>query len=181
MHFLDGADLSFHILKGGCVVQEGRKPPASSAGSASDTLPMSASKTPAAALDTFEPPILVEVGATPPVQDKRKEEKYGDWSLYAYFLGSAGVGTVALWLCASAASSTLQSMPSKYFLYGSIDYKLTEDTGIFLRIWYGIDPTNQNFFFGYVAVSVGNVIFNILTGAYATPAPLPYIELAKQF
>ncbi|OAA34170.1 ABC transporter, transmembrane domain, type 1 [Beauveria brongniartii RCEF 3172] len=96
---------------------------------------------------------------TEPPQIKAKDDenegeplrniKAGDLSLYSYFLSSAGIFPILGW--------TLLAMIAAVGEWAPV---------IFLRIWYGKDPSNPYYFIGYAGCAIFCVIFNISSSAF---------------
>lgn len=63
--------------------------------------------------DSTSLPAVVPSGDDSELTNARAKKKYGDWSLYRYFLGSAGMGPVAFWITTVAIAAVIQSMPCK--------------------------------------------------------------------
>ncbi|KAM3536951.1 hypothetical protein ARSEF1564_010126 [Beauveria bassiana] len=89
------------------------------------------------------------------VKDEENEGEYlrnvkaGDLSLYSYFLSSAGIFPILGW--------TLLAMIAAVGEWAPV---------IFLRIWYGRNPSNPYYFIGYAGCAMFCVIFNITSSAF---------------
>lgn len=83
------------------------------------------------------------------VPQPREEASGSDLSLYGYFLGSAGIFAVLIWVFLTLTAAVGEWMPM-----------------IFLRIWFVKDPQNKLSFVGYGILAVGSVVLNILTAAF---------------
>ncbi|KAJ6781210.1 hypothetical protein PWT90_10566 [Aphanocladium album] len=84
---------------------------------------------------TFDPP---EVTAAPDntARDNVAQSKYGDWTLYKYFLQPAGLKNVLLWLLTFAFAALFDRLPP-----------------IFARIWLDQDAENRLYFIGFAVIA----------------------------
>lgn len=174
MHFLDDANYVFQMSRNGRVQRQenvrdsdGDSIPGSSSSDSDDEM---VSQRRAAAAAAAEPPELPSVNPSEDteVPNTRHRGRGGDWSLYGYFLGSAGALKVIVWACSIAVAALIERMPSElsFRFFGAANspqQRLTCLPVIFLRIWHTKDPDNPYYFIGYVAFSVANIICNPLT------------------
>lgn len=103
-----------------------------------------------------------ETGVIPPTMDEKQEapavvaseeeqsklpvQKYGDFSLYSYYLGPAGWKYLTIWLVLIMIAAVGEKMPY-----------------IFARLWYDRDPDSWRYFVGFAVLSVANPTFNLMS------------------
>lgn len=91
----------------------------------------------------------VQVKEDDNVPQPQDEGSGGDLSVYQYFLGSAGILAILVWVFLSMLGALGEWMPV-----------------IFLRIWFVEDPQHELSFVGYGILAVGSVVLNILSAAF---------------
>lgn len=77
-----------------------------------------------------------------PKNDNQAAFQHGDFSLYWYYIKTFGVTKAIIWLILTAMSSSLERIP-----------------GIFVRIWFSVDPGNKLYFIGYASIALTATIF----------------------
>lgn len=187
MHFLDDADMIFRMYRGGRVQQQQNELSDGSSTSGSvnggntshqddghgsdsddgDSTSGEAGTSP----NTSTLPSVKPVTEDLALRNARQKRKYGDWSLYRYFLSAVNSGLVIFFICFVAISAVVQASPREYhFLILSLpcaSFNRTDSSvEIFVRIWFSINGNDRNYYAGYVFVSAGVVLFNSLNGVY---------------
>ncbi|KAJ6781856.1 hypothetical protein PWT90_08917 [Aphanocladium album] len=71
-----------------------------------------------------------------PLRDSLTTLKYGDWTIYKYFLKPVGLGSILFWLGTIACASVIDRIPP-----------------IFARIWLESDAQNRLYFIGFAVLS----------------------------
>lgn len=116
MQFLEDANQIFRMHKGGRVeLQRHEISDNSSAASSDSEDGVRAAARPAVAEEATEPPsvkALVEDEIA--LQNAREKRQGGDWSLYSYYIGPAGMFWVASWVGVVAVAALIEQMPSKW-------------------------------------------------------------------
>ncbi|KAJ6783517.1 hypothetical protein PWT90_02048 [Aphanocladium album] len=89
-----------------------------------------------------EAPTVVASDTQP---DKLPDRKYGDFSLYSYYLGPAGWQFLTIWLILILIAAVGEKMPH-----------------IFARLWLDRAPDSRLYFIGFAILSVANPTFNMM-------------------
>ncbi|KAJ3481004.1 hypothetical protein NLG97_g7928 [Lecanicillium saksenae] len=74
------------------------------------------------------------------------DRKYGDFSLYSYYLGPAGWRAITLWLVSILIAAVGEKMPQ-----------------IYARLWLDSDPESRLYYVGFVILCIANPTLNLLT------------------
>ncbi|KAJ6785360.1 hypothetical protein PWT90_03235 [Aphanocladium album] len=162
LQFLDDADMIFRMYRGGRVQhQENDEADRSSASGSvhginelqqgeendSDSDDDDAGAAQTRRRPTLPPSVKPAAGDLE-LRNAKQKRKYGDWSLYRYFLSAASGLTVFCFVSCVAISAIAQAMPR-----------------IVVRIWYAGHENDHNYFIAYALVSTGRILFNSLNGA----------------
>lgn len=75
--------------------------------------------------------------------------KYGDFSLYSYYLKPAGGWILLLWIVIVCIAAIAERMPQ-----------------IYVRIWLENNPNSRFYYIGYLLLGVGNPLCNLLAGGF---------------
>ncbi|PMB69507.1 ABC transporter C family member 8 [Beauveria bassiana] len=102
----------------------------------------------------FEPPQVIPT-ASSGARDNLSNKKYGDFTLYKYFLRPAGLYCVILWLSSIAIAAVAEKMPRTptpdvVFLPFVINMLL----GIYVRFWLADNPENRLYYIGYAGLGL---------------------------
>ncbi|KAJ3496798.1 hypothetical protein NLG97_g2398 [Lecanicillium saksenae] len=162
LNFLEHADLSFRMHKGGCVEQQQNvsseklslsdasesreKQQAEVQVSDADEAQRTEGKAEASPEAAF-PSVKLNADDNLALRNARQKRKSGDWSLYRYFFAAVNLGVVILSLCIVATAAFVQASPQ-----------------IYVKIWYGKNGRDRLYFVGYVLVSAAMVFFNSVNG-----------------
>ncbi|OAA57153.1 ABC transporter, transmembrane domain, type 1 [Cordyceps fumosorosea ARSEF 2679] len=174
LEFLDDADVIFQLHKGGRVEQQQvelsdessasgsiddnagdyfRRPEflENGNGEMNDNAELSDNEDglPANAARNTEPPSVKPATDDIELQNAREKRKYGDWSLYSYYLGASGSFLAIFWVCFTALASTVEQFPI-----------------IFIKIWYVRNAANTYYFAGYVGISALNIGLDVMVGGF---------------
>ncbi|KAM3465138.1 hypothetical protein MY5147_004096 [Beauveria neobassiana] len=84
----------------------------------------------------FEPPQVIPT-ASSGARDNLSNKKYGDFTLYKYFLRPAGLYCVILWLSSIAIAAVAEKMPR-----------------IYVRFWLADNPDNRLYYIGYAGLGL---------------------------
>ncbi|KAJ6785358.1 hypothetical protein PWT90_03233 [Aphanocladium album] len=209
LEFLDDADLVFQLQKGGHIEQQRIGDPhiASRSGlesrdekpktsmlneSTQDESAESKINTqnegdgaPSAAQAKTELPSVKPSTKDFEIENARATKKHGDWSLYSYYLGAAGTFTVIFWVGFVIICTVAAELPSKPSRIANQAGSLLTYTAIFIKIWYGKDAENSDYFYGYVGLSAATIILHTLNGVIFFYLVLPkcsdemHLRLAK--
>lgn len=82
-------------------------------------------------------------------EPKSQSRRNGDFSLYGYFLRSAGAAVIFGWIAVTAVNAVVEKMPE-----------------IYLKIWYNTDPQNDVYFVGFALMSFTVMFYTASTGAF---------------
>ncbi|KAH8715994.1 ABC transporter atnG [Beauveria bassiana] len=96
----------------------------------------------------FEPPQVIPT-ASSGARDNLSNKKYGDFTLYKYFLRPAGLYCVILWLSSIAIAAVAEKMPR-----------------IYVRFWLADNPDNRLYYIGYAGLGLIAPVLSYLQ-AYA--------------
>lgn len=119
VQFLEDANLIFRMYKGGRVeLQRHEISDGSSAASSDSEGGARASARPTVVEDVTEPPsVKLPVDDDTALQNAREKRRGGDWSLYSYYIGPAGLFWVTSWVGVVAIAAVIEQMPSKYMYF----------------------------------------------------------------
>ena len=92
--------------------------------------------------EKMEAPAVVASDTQPNALHRRK---YGDFSLYSYYLGPAGWKFLTVWLILILIAAVGEKMPQ-----------------IFARLWFDRAPNSRLYFLGFAILSVANPTFNMM-------------------
>ncbi|KAJ3496549.1 hypothetical protein NLG97_g2579 [Lecanicillium saksenae] len=192
LEFLDGADLVFQLQKGGHVEQQPVGAPPGTAGPSLESddekneteinntkiqnenpdrnreMEGESGVEPSAAEPKTELPLVKPSTKDFDLDNARAMKHHGDWSLYGYYLGAAGALIVIFWVGFVIICTVAAELPI-----------------IFIKIWYGKDPNNTSYFYGYVGLSVATIALHTLNGVIFFYQVLPkcseemHLRLAK--
>ncbi|KAJ4147018.1 hypothetical protein LMH87_001571 [Akanthomyces muscarius] len=104
---------------------------------------------PVAEISDGEDPDMPQVQAEDEEVLDESRGKLGDFSLYSYYLGSAGHIVLFAWLLFAMTAAVGEWSPV-----------------IYLRVWYSKSPDNPYPFIGYCAIAILCIILNVSSGAY---------------
>ncbi|OAA55637.1 ABC transporter, transmembrane domain, type 1 [Cordyceps fumosorosea ARSEF 2679] len=100
---------------------------------------------PSVADEKNEAPAVAATEAQPTTLPFRK---YGDYSLYSFYLSPAGWQCLTFWLALIVIAAVAEKMP---FIFG--------------RLWFDRAPNNPLFFVGFAILSVANPVFNMMASS----------------
>ncbi|KAM3519750.1 hypothetical protein NHJ13051_007282 [Beauveria bassiana] len=115
----------------------------------------------------FEPPQVIPT-ASSGARDNLSNKKYGDFTLYKYFLRPAGLYCVILWLSSIAIAAVAEKMPRTptpdvIFL---LPFVINMLLGIYVRFWLADNPENRLYYIGYAGLGLIAPVLSYLQ-AYA--------------
>ncbi|KAM3534221.1 hypothetical protein MY4038_002461 [Beauveria bassiana] len=96
----------------------------------------------------FEPPQVIPT-ASSGARDNLSNKKYGDFTLYKYFLRPAGLYCVILWLSSIAIAAVAEKMPR-----------------IYVRFWLADNPENRLYYIGYAGLGLIAPVLSYLQAAF---------------
>ncbi|KAJ6781136.1 hypothetical protein PWT90_04855 [Aphanocladium album] len=162
LNFVEYADMSFRMHKGGRVEQQQtvstekispsdavydqekqRTEIKVSDGDETASAKGKAEPSPEAAL----PSVKLAADDNLALRIAKQKRSSGDWSLYRYFFTAVNTSVVIFFICWCAASAIIQASPQ-----------------IYVKIWYSRNGRDRLYFIGYVLFSAAMVFFNSMNG-----------------
>lgn len=138
LELLDAADVVFEVTENGAIRQDRRVKKVFTGVQQPRAVPAVESETSPSVSDLAEPP-CVDTSMTEDLPAAKR--KSGDFRLYMYFFRAVSLFWLTLWILGVAIAAVLERMPQ-----------------IFMRIWLSIDVSDNTYFAGFVALSVGDIL-----------------------